>query len=109
MRAVADEEELLARRQELGREVVGRADPALAQPLDAAGDLPVERVEELAPAGVDGGDDQLGVKRTGKASRSRLGTPIIGTPRACASGLGRGDADPQAGEQARARGRRRRR
>ena len=49
------------------------------------------------------------MNRGGKASRSRLGTPIIGRRRAWASALAGGDPDAQPGEHARARCRRRRR
>ena len=43
-----------------------------------------------------------GLQRTGNATRSRLATPTIGTRSAWAMALAGGDADPQAGEQARA-------
>ena len=85
--AVADQQHLLAAGHELGGQVLGRADLGLGDPLHAAGHLPVEGVEHLAAAGVDHRGDQPVGEPAGKASRSRLGTPIIGTRSAWAIAL----------------------
>ena len=70
------------------------------QPLHAAGHLPVEGVEELAPPGVDRGHDQRGREPDREGEQVEARHADHRHPQRVGHGLGRRDADPQPGEQA---------
>ena len=99
MGAVADQEALLAGGEQLGRQVVGRAQLGPAQALHAPRHLAVEGVEELVASSVDGGHDESG----GVAGREREQVEALDPDHRHAQRMGqrlaRGQPDPEPGEQ----------
>jgi hypothetical protein len=100
-RAVADEEAVLARGLEVGREVVGGADSVVAHPLHTAGDVAVERVEDLAAPRVDDRDDEPVRVAHGEREEVEARHADHRQPQRLRHRLRGGDADAQPGEEAR--------
>jgi len=100
LRAVAGDEHLVASRRELSGQFAGSADLVVGLPLEATRHAAVERVEDLAPAGVDGRDHESGgvAERVGHQVERRHADH--GDPEGLREDLGRGHADPQTGEEA---------
>ena len=100
-RAVADAQRFLAAGEQVGDELVDRADPGRRHLLHAARHLAVHRVEHLALAGVDHRHhDPVGAAvREGEQIERRDADHRQAEGEG--EGLARGEADPHPGEQAR--------
>ena len=95
-RAVADQQHLLAAGDQLGGQLVGRADLGLGEPLHAAGHLAVERGEHLAPAGVDHRGDEPGAEPGREREQVEARDADHRHPERLGDRLAGGDADPEA-------------
>ena len=101
-RTVADAQHVLAPREQIGDELVDRADPRLGDLLHPAGHLAVHRVEHLALAGVDHRhDDAVGVPARERQQVERRDADHR-DPQRLGDRLGRRQPDAHPGEQPRA-------
>ena len=99
-RAVSGQQHLFPGGDEIGDEVVDRADLVVGHALHAAGDGAVPGVEHLAPAGVEHRRDEPARVPERVRHEVEAGDADDGDPERLGHRLGGGHADPEAGEQA---------